>query len=117
MPVQIPKDFDDVSTQMCRLRKQWWSVPRLHQLVKDLPVFEIPLQGLNVAEFYDDLRLRDMVMHFKAMMRADMSYPIILDEDGELMDGRHRIMRALYEERETILAVRFAVNPTPCRVD
>jgi len=42
--------------------------------------------------------------------------PIILDEDGELMDGRHRIMKALLIGLETVKAVRFDQNPPPCRV-
>ncbi|MBS0229251.1 MAG: hypothetical protein JSS23_11220 [Proteobacteria bacterium] len=66
---------------------------------------------------YSKLTLREMVMHMKAVQKADLSFPIILDEDGELMDGRHRIMRAMLEGRETIKAVRFDENPTPDKVD
>lgn len=53
-------------------------------------------------------------MHMHAVEAADLSCPIILDEDGEIMDGRHRVMKALYLEQPTIRAVRFDVNPTPC---
>ena len=58
-----------------------------------------------------------MVMHFNAMDAADMSCPIILDEDGELMDGRHRLMKALWAGHKTIKVVRFDINPPPCKVD
>jgi len=34
----------------------------------------------------------------------------------ELMDGRHRIMRALLDGAETIKAVRFDENPSACSV-
>ena len=47
---------------------------------------------------------------------ADLSRPIILDEDGELMDGRHRLMKAMLLGEESVLAVRFDENPSPCRV-
>ncbi len=56
-------------------------------------------------------------MHMRAALSADLSKPIILDEDGELMDGRHRIMRAMLEGKPSVLAVRFDENPPPCRID
>lgn len=80
-------------------------------------MLEIPLDHLNVYYRYEKLTLRDMVMHFKAVNDADLGYPIILDEDGELMDGRHRIMKAMLTGENTIKAVRFDENPSPCRAD
>jgi hypothetical protein len=69
-----------------------------------------------LSHTYKTLRLRDFVMHMQAVLIADLEAPIILDEDGELMDGRHRIMRALHEGKTTIKAVRFDTNPPPCSV-
>lgn len=103
-------------TQMCNLGKCHWSVARLHQLARDLPVMEIPLEHLNVYQKYD-ITLRQMVMHMQAVEKADLSFPIILDEDGEILDGRHRIMKALFTGQKTIKAVRFLENPSPCRHD
>jgi len=105
-----------VNQQMAILGRHQWSVPRLIELARELPVMEIPLDHLDVSDSYDKLRLREMVMHVKAIQNADLSFPIILDEDGELMDGRHRIMKAILTGAETIKAVRFEVNPEPCRV-
>jgi len=102
--------------QRCRLGNNHWYVARLVTLVKDLDVMEIPLKHLNVYYLYKDLTLRDMVMHMQAVNDADLSYPIIIDEDGELMDGRHRIMKALLNNEKTIKAVRFDKNPEPCEV-
>jgi ParB-like chromosome segregation protein Spo0J len=76
----------------------------------------IPLDHLNVWYSYEKLTLREMVMHMNAVNKADLSKPIILDEDGELMDGRHRIMKAMLTGVATIKAVRFDENPSPCRV-
>lgn len=76
---------------------------------------DIPLDHLNVYHLYNNLTLRDMVMHIQAVNDADLSKPIILDEDGELMDGRHRIMKCLLLGIKTIKAVRFDENPYPCK--
>ena len=109
--------FVSVKTQMARLGKHWWSVSRLIELSRDLPVLTIPLNHLCINYSYTDIRLREMVSHMIAVNNADLSYPIILDEDGDIMDGRHRVMKAMLEGRETILAVRFDKNPNPCRED
>ena len=100
--------------QKCQLGNYLWSIARLVTLVKDFEVMEIPLKHLNVYYSYSNLTLRDMVMHMNTVNDADLSYPIILDEDGELMDGRHRIMKAMLNGDKTIKAVRFKENPLPC---
>lgn len=41
------------------------------------------------------------------MTRVDSSYPIILGHDGRVMDGMHRIARALLEGRAEIAAIHF----------
>lgn len=106
-----PKD------QMCHLGRHYWSVPRLFELARTLPVMDVQIDHLSVYYTYEKLTLRDMVMHMKAIDAADLSKPIILDEDGELMDGRHRLMKVMLSGAETIKVVRFQKNPLPCRED
>jgi len=89
----------------------------LFELSKNLPVIEIPLDWLCVSSTYEKLTLRDIVMHMQAVLDADLSKPIILSEDGDIMDGRHRIMKAMLNDIKTIKAVRFDENPEPCRVN
>ena len=105
-----PKD------QMCTLGNHTWSVPRLFELARDLPVMEIPLNHLGLWYKYENVTIREMVMHMKAVNDADLDKPIILDEDGDLMDGRHRLMKAMLIGAETIKAVRFDENPSPCQM-
>jgi len=77
----------------------------------------IPLEHLNIYKTYNTMSLRELVGHMKSVNNADLKYPIILDEDGEVMDGRHRIMKALLTGKKTIKAVRFEENPKACRHD
>lgn len=102
--------------QVCTLGKHSWSVSRLFELIRNLPVMDVPLDHLNVYYTYEKLTLREMVMHMAAVNEADLNNPIIMDEDGEIMDGRHRIMKAMLTGAETIKAVRFDYNPEPCRI-
>lgn len=110
------REWFKIEDQNCKIGKHHWSVARLIQLSKDLPVLEIPLDHLYIYWTYNSLRPRDFVMHMRAVDNADLSYPIILDEDGELMDGRHRIMKAMLLDIPTIKAVRFDTNPEPCKI-
>ena len=110
------KDWHPPREQMCSLGRHSWSVPRLFELARELPVMDVPLNHLSLYYTYEKLTLREMVMHMKAVNAADLDKPIILDEDGELMDGRHRLMKAMIEGAATIKAVRFDENPSPDRV-
>lgn len=77
---------------------------------------KIPLDHLNLNYIFDRLTLREMAMHMRAVNAADLEKPIILDEDGELMDGRHRLIKAMLTSAETVNAVRFDENPSPCQI-
>lgn len=103
--------------QSCTLGNEEWNVPRLVALSADLPVYDAQLASLCLANTVYRENMRGMVSHMKNVLDADLKKPIILDEDGDIMDGRHRIMKALLEGKETIKAVRFDKNPTPCRVN
>ncbi|MEX1669101.1 hypothetical protein AB4876_09270 [Zhongshania guokunii] len=110
------KHFVNHKEQMSQLGKHKWHVPRLIELAKDLEVMDIPLEHMNMYYKYENLTLREMVGHMKAVNDADLKYPIIIDEDGEIMDGRHRLMKAILEGESSIKAVRFKENPSPCEV-
>jgi hypothetical protein len=110
------KNWHSPRDQMCSIGRHSWSVARLFELSRNLPVMVVPLDHLHLYHTYEKLTLREMVMHMKAVMDADLEKPIILDEDGELMDGRHRLMRAMLRGDATIKAVRFDENPSPDRV-
>jgi hypothetical protein len=111
------KDWHEPKDQMCILGRHSWSVPRLFELARELPVMDVPLNHMSLYYTYEKLTLREMVTHMRAVNDADLEKPVILDEDGELMDGRHRLMKAMLLGNETIKAVRFDENPSPCRVE
>ena len=56
---------------------------------------------------------RSFAEHMKLVQSTDLKHPIILCSGGRLMDGMHRLVKALLEERETILAVKFERTPEP----
>jgi hypothetical protein len=78
-----------------------WDVDRLIELTRDLPAEEVPLSEIwEVDSVYwfdttDLATVRKVVEHFRLTEDVDPSYPIILGPDGRVMDGMHRVARAL----------------------
>ncbi len=115
MKISIEKFSCELGSQNFTSGNDRWSVSRLIELSKDLEVFEIPLSGLNIYNLQNQINtMREFIAHVKRMQDADLKYPIILDDEGYVMDGRHRIAKALLQGKETIKAVRFVKTPTPC---
>ena len=54
---------------------------------------------------------RDIATHYLRIRDVDTSNPIVLDESGFIMDGWHRVMRAIVDGKSTIKAVRFEEEP------
>lgn len=97
-----------------RFGKGEWRISDLREVVKNEPVFEIPLAFIDVGNmtFEADGGLIGFARHMKHVMEADLSYPIIVDEWGQPIDGRHRIAKALLEGHTTIKAVRVPAGTT-----
>jgi hypothetical protein len=94
-----------------------WDVDRLVRLARDLPVEQVALADVDEIDsvyWFDEFQrptVRNVVDHIRLVVEVDPSHPIILGPDGRVMDGMHRIARALLEGRTTIEAVRLPVLP------
>lgn len=101
-----------------------WDVHRLVELSRDFPRFEHPLSKIRELDecfwFSESDAVptcREVALHAKLISETDLQYPIILSSDGRVMDGMHRVCKALMRGDETILAVQFATDPEPDHVD
>ena len=99
-----------------------WNVAGLIQKSHDLEIFECPLDAiteLDEAYWFGSFdpsqapTCRAIAEHAKLMQDVDLRFPIILSSNGRIMDGMHRVCRALIEGRKTIRAVRFSTDPAP----
>lgn len=97
-----------------------WDVHRLVRLANSFdaePMLLSDIKELDENWWYkNDLRAptpRSIAAHIALVHKADPIYPIILCSEGHLMDGMHRIVKALVEKRETVLAIKFTTTPKP----
>ncbi len=97
-----------------------WDVVRLIDLSKDLQRTRVPLSSIREMDevyWFDDEAerptCRNVLVHMRLINEADLSDPIILGADGRVMDGMHRVAKALLQGREEIEAVQFERDPEP----
>jgi len=93
-----------------------YSVAKLVDEAKNLKSFDMPLCGINLSDvIWQDCNILEIAFHCKKVKDANLKYPIILDWNGNIADGRHRIIKALVEGKKTIKAVRITWKVDPCR--
>jgi hypothetical protein len=100
-----------------------WDVDRLVALVEDVPAEDIRLEDIREVEtdywFGDGSSptIRNLVGHLRLIQEVDMAFPILVDPDGGVMDGMHRVARALLRGQASIKAKRLPMLPEPDFVD
>jgi hypothetical protein len=96
-----------------------WDVDRLIDRSASLAAEEVPLTAIwevDTVYWIDETQqptVRKVLEHVRLVEEVDLSYPIILGPDGRVMDGMHRVARAILEGRETIAALRLPEVPDP----
>ena len=97
-----------------------WDVDRLVALTKNFKHKRVKLDSIREIDenFWfgdknDEPTCRAIVEHARLIQEADLALPIILSSDGRVMDGMHRVAKALLEGYETIEAVKFSQDPEP----
>jgi len=97
-----------------------WDVEHLIELSTELPVNEVPLTSIveidSVYWFGADgstATVRILVQHMELVNAADLSFPVILGAEGQVMDGMHRIAKSLLHGESMVRAVQFENQPSP----
>lgn len=98
-----------------------WDVDRLIELTKELPVFDLAIDSIdeiNTTYWYEaggstKPTVASIAEHARYINEADLAYPIILAASGRVMDGMHRVAKALLQGHKTLKAVQFSQTPPP----
>lgn len=96
-----------------------WDMRKIAAATAHLKPRAVPLS--DIAELDEDWWFahgttptpRAIAEHVSQIQSADRTYPIILDAEGRLMDGMHRVVQALLAGDATIQAIRLPQTPTP----
>ena len=97
-----------------------WDVDKLIAASKDFPVVSVDLGDIKELDenfWYNGANdvptCRSIGEHLQLANEADLSFPVILSEEMRVMDGMHRIVKALTLGHKSIKAVIFKNNPPP----
>lgn len=97
-----------------------WDVARLIEAASGLSPVEVALDDiaeLDEPHWFslegDTPTSRKIAEHAILIEEADLSFPIILDPEGRVMDGMHRVCKALNNGEDRILAYYLPTLPEP----
>lgn len=111
--IEKPWDFDD--DQSITVYDKKYNIHAAVTMARDIEVKELPIVDMYIGyKSPCDASLRSFLEHVKLVQAADLSYPILLNEDGYVIDGRHRLSKAILTGRKTIKSKRFKKDPASC---
>ena len=94
-----------------------YSTTKLIEHSKKYKVFDMPLAGFSLAMgCWEINNYEDFIHHMNRCKEADLQYPILLDDYGDVADGRHRMCKAILEGHRTIKTIRLETMPPHDRV-
>ena len=111
--MKVEKAWEFSDRQTFESGRKRYNVHAAVTLAKDLPVVDMSIEQMYRAygapcanEFMD------FVAHVRQTNDADLNCPVLLNEEAVIIDGRHRLAKALLEGRETIKCKKFDKDPT-----
>ena len=92
-----------------------WDVDRLIAATAHLEPESVPIASFGEIDepYWGAMTCRQVAEHAGLIEECDLGFPIILSSDGRVMDGMHRVLKALMRGDTHIRAVRFSVDPEP----
>jgi hypothetical protein len=88
----------------------------LRKATNDLPVIKYKIDTekiLGEAIAWKLENFHDFLVHYERVTNADLNEPLILRSDGFVMDGWHRIVKAILLDSDELPAKQFAIDPEP----
>lgn len=101
-----------------------WDIDKLIDQSRSIKITKVKISGIKEVDMpywygdkSDEPTCRSIVDHFRLINIADLSFPIIMGADRSVMDGMHRVARALFLDHTYINAKIFNSTPPPDFVD
>ena len=97
-----------------------WDMSTIIKASESLKVFDLQLAAIDLNVFMWGKESQDMVSflcHFKRIKKTKLNHPVILDPSGYIIDGWHRVAKAILSGKRTIKAIRLIVMPEPDRIN
>lgn len=97
-----------------------WDLHRLIRLSRGIAPEELALEAFAeldqnwwYGEAAEPPTPRALAGHMALVQQADLRFPVLIAADGGLIDGMHRLVRALLEGQSRVQAIRLPALPEP----
>ncbi len=96
-----------------------WDVNKMIQKLDNRPVEVLPLHAFSDqlnADYWaqgKSMTCDEVIAHTQLILEADLSFPILLCPEYKVIDGMHRICKAVLEKRKSIDAIVLKTLPPP----
>ena len=100
-----------------------WNVNKIIAENKHLPIQSILVSEIReVDEPYwfeqsDHVTVRDFINHIQLINEASLDYPIVLCSEGRIIDGMHRVVKAVLLQQTHIKAIQLLHPLAPDYID
>ncbi len=80
---------------------------------------EIDLNTINIQWYWFTKAdsLFEFMVHYKMIENADLSFPVIVDYKWHIVDGRHRLAKAILTWQKTIKAIQILEQITALEIE
>jgi hypothetical protein len=95
-----------------------WQVETLWAASADVPIEMVPTDTLRhhldtPCWEAEPMTPAEVVSHAQRILNADLNYPILLSQYGHIMDGVHRLCKAVLYGHPYVQVRRFTLDPPP----
>jgi len=114
--MKLPIDGMEFSESAYRKDGKLWDARTLYDFAKarDYPVVDMPLWCVNLGRMpFTCDSLKGFIFQCKRVNNCSLEHPIIVDDEGIIADGYHRVCKAILNGDETIKAIRMLEMPSP----
>lgn len=113
--MKIEKPWEFITPQTIKVSGRTYNVHDAIRMSENLPVREMLMDDMYLGYISpDDGSFMSFVRHAKAVQEADTSFPILMNENGFVIDGRHRLAKLLLDGARTVRFRRFEKDPPEC---
>ncbi len=113
MKINKPWEFEEC--QHITIQNKKYNIHSAIFLARNIQPVSVEIKYISrdmVSPCYN--RFMDFCEHVKAVNEAELKYPILMNEDGAIIDGRHRLAKAIISERKNIMVRKFEKDPRAC---
>ena len=94
----------------------YWKATTLYDAAKSqkCKIYNLPIEHIDLTPMpFSITNLYGFAYHVKRMMDTNLKYPVLVGPLGGIMDGWHRIAKALMKKKTFVKAIKLNSLPEP----